>query len=218
MLGAASRSQLRIAKLLRKVEELNRAVFGRTPVFQLLHLRQNIAKECGRLGDPDLLWVHPLARAAIEMPSRTDLGIAITALRGVLAQFEDAQRRSRQQRRKSWVQESLHHEPGRLFSYLSGEYSPPMVMLRKSDGTSTANPAEMDEILREAWGPIFRMYSAVAEPDWAPFADRFGRYIRRIPMALADLTASDLRRALGHQGCHSAAGMEGWHYIYGHTG
>jgi hypothetical protein len=210
VLGAASRSQLRVAKLLRKLEELNRSAYGRTPVFHILHLRQNIAHECGRLLDEGLAWTLPLSRAAKAMPSRAELDVAIAELRNVLAQAEDAQRRSRQQRWKSWVEESFHHEPGRMFRYLSGEYSPPMVMLRRADGTSTADPAEMDNILRVAWDPIFRMYSAIAEPEWAPFADRFGHYIRPAPMTLSDLTAADLRRALGRQGSHSAAGVEGW--------
>jgi hypothetical protein len=68
----------------------------------------------------------------------------------------------------------------------------------------------MDALPRQAWAPIFRLYADTPEPDWERFAARFGQYVQRVPMRLADLTAADLRRTLGSQSSKSAAGMDGW--------
>eukprot|EP00666_Eupelagonemidae_sp_cell4sb_P005827 gene5827-biopygen9860 len=68
----------------------------------------------------------------------------------------------------------------------------------------------MDDALHKAWDPIFRMYAEKPEPEWAPFAQRFGKYVERHPMKVADLTGADLRAILARMPARQAGGMEGW--------
>ena len=107
-------------------------------------------------------------------------------------------------------QSSWHTAPGRLYRYTKGESSVPATMLQREDKSFTADFAEMDDLLRKAWSPIFALYHDSPEPAWEPFAERFGRYIRRVPMVLEDIKAADLQRTLAKQSTRFAAGMEGW--------
>jgi hypothetical protein len=108
------------------------------------------------------------------------------------------------------VQDSWHTVPGRLYRYTKGESTMSATMLQRGDKSFTADFAEMDDLLRKAWSPIFALYRDTPEPAWEPFAARFGRYVLRVPMILEDLTAADLQSTLAKQSTRCAAGMEGW--------
>ena len=68
----------------------------------------------------------------------------------------------------------------------------------------------MDQLLRSAWFPIFRLYDKTPEPDWERFRTRFGPHIVHTPMVLHDLTADDLLKTLKTQSVRTACGMDGW--------
>ena len=80
----------------------------------------------------------------------------------------------------------------------------PAAMLKRPDGTYTANPKEMDQLLREAWDPIFRMYADKPEPAWEPFWAQFGQYVKHVPMDVEDFTAASLTKVLAR--CNEVAG------------
>ena len=71
-------------------------------------------------------------------------------------------------------------------------------MIARPNGTLTGNAKEIDEILQDAWGKIFRLYGEAPEPDPAAFEQRFGSYFPKsdAPMACAPLSVDRLRAAL----------------------
>ena len=84
--------------------------------------------------------------------------------------------------------------------------------LSRPDGSLTANVEEMDRILQDAWNPILRLYSADSpEPEYKPFAEQYGRFIRQHPMETCDITGRELRDLLRKKKKKSSAcGIDGW--------
>ena len=80
-------------------------------------------------------------------------------------------------------------------------------MLRRADGTYTADAAEVDDIMHRAWDPVFMKYASASEPAWSTFNARFGAYIKRCPMHLEALTGECLRRALSKMHSGSSCGL-----------
>ena len=55
---------------------------------------------------------------------------------------------------RAWLEESWSSDQGGVYQWLKDEsYAPPVTFLSKPDGTATANLAEMDGPLRDAWPP-----------------------------------------------------------------
>ena len=88
-------------------------------------------------------------------------------------------------------------------------YAPPVTFLSWPDGTATANLAEMDGLLQDAWRPINRQYAADAEPDPTAFLRRYGHHVRRVPMIASRLDGPSLRKGLSRMK-PSAMGLDGW--------
>eukprot|EP00660_Eupelagonema_oceanica_P019618 gene19619-biopygen24620 len=130
---------------------------------------------------------------------------------GVVDSIAAQQRKQRGADFREWMDEKLRNEQGKVFAWCrEEERGQGANMLRKEDGTFTANVREMDEALHRAWDPIMRMYAQKPEPEWEPFFARFGAYVKDHPMACADLTGADLRAVLAKMGGRQAGGMEGW--------
>ena len=174
----------------------------------MLLLWENIRQDIEALVDKDASWAHPLRRA--HPASLEDIELAIHTLHALrqVACREDCRRRRNTW--AAWVHASWAHDRGKLYRHTRGDPTFSAAMLQRADGTYTAESAEMDAILREAWSPIFRLYAHHPEPAWDGFVARFGRYIARHEMCLTDLTADDLRLTLKRQHAKSACGMDGW--------
>ena len=100
--------------------------------------------------------------------------------------------------------------PGRLYAYTRGATSTPATVLQRLDASLTADPVEMDSLLRTAWDPIFKLYAASPEPAWEAFEERFGAYILSNPLAATALTVYELCKTLQRQSIHTACGPDGW--------
>ena len=209
--GALGQQQLRLLKLTRRVEEYLRSLPADGPFvmsYQLDQLWAHIRASATALLDSSNAWVAPLFQA--EPAARGPATGALSGLRALCTALSEQTRRQRRSTWTAWVQCSWHTTPGRLYRYTKGEASVPATMLQRGDKSFTADFAEMDDLLRKAWSPIFALYRDSPEPAWEPFAERFGRYIIRVPMDLADLTAADLQSTLAKQSTRCAAGIEGW--------
>jgi len=172
-------------------------------------LRQNIRKSADDLLDGTIEWVKPLVSQ--QAPSVMDMTLAVAALRELSHTGCDQERQGRREGWKRFVRDAAVNNPARLYQHTRGEeYKGAATMLKKPDGTYTAEPREMDKLLREAWDPIFRMYADKPEPEWEPFWERYGKYVHRVQMDVEDVTAETLRKVLARQKTKSAAGMEGW--------
>ena len=89
---------------------------------------------------------------------------------------------------RAWLEESWSSDQGAVYRWLKDEsYAPAVTFLTRPDGTATANLAEMDGLLQDAWRPIIRKYASDPEPDPAAFVRRYGRHVRRVPMIASQL-------------------------------
>ena len=158
--------------------------------------------------DPRLPCVQLLCLAT--PPPLPGLQHALQELRALHEEHLSRARHVRSQSWANWVQESWLTNQRRLYRYTGGIRRIPLAMLSRPDGTCTAEPTEMDHLLRTAWMPIIRMYEHLMEPSWDAFFVRFRRYIRRVPVVLPALTATDLRATLTKQRLWSAPGPDMW--------
>ena len=91
-------------------------------------------------------------------------------------------RRARSESWTSWVRATWDSSlPDSLYAYTRGSTSAPATVLQRHDGSLTADPTEMDALLCDAWGPIFKLYASSTEPPLEPFEDRFRVYIVSSP-------------------------------------
>ena len=99
----------------------------------------------------------------------------LDSLRTLISAQHERMRRARTESWTSWVRATWNS--GRFYAYTRGSTSTPATLLQRPDGSLTADPAEMDALLRDAWGPIFQLYASSPEPPWESFEARFGPYI-----------------------------------------
>ena len=84
-------------------------------------------------------------------------------------------------------------------------------MLLKPDGSLTCDPNEVDELLHDAWMPIFQEHARNGAPAWSDFVNAFGDCISDTsPMSCGDLNAGMLRETLRGMANKSAPGADGW--------
>ena len=111
---------------------------------------------------------------------------------------------------RSLLEEAWTSDLGALYRWLKDDsYAPPVTFLSKPDGTATANPAEMDGLLQDAWCPINRKYATDTKLDPVVFLRRYGHHVRRVPMIAARLDGHRLRKGLSRMK-PSALGLDGW--------
>ena len=97
-----------------------------------------------------------------------------------------------------------------MYRWLKDEsYAPPVTFRSRPDGTATANLAEMDGLLQDAWRPMNRKYAPDPEPDPAAFLRPFGHHVRRVPMIASQLDGPRLRKGVSRMK-PSALGLDGW--------
>jgi len=84
-------------------------------------------------------------------------------------------------------------------------------MIARDDGSLTADPAEMNSLVHEAWMPVFQMYASKDRPSWEDFQARFGQHFgAKHEMYLDDLDGQKLLRVLRRMRSKSAPGMDCW--------
>ena len=132
------------------------------------------------------------------------------ALAGKVRATLRAEDKDRVQEWRAWLEDSWSSDRGAVYRWLKGEsYAPPVTFLTRPDGTATANLAEMDALLQDAWRPINRKYALDPEPDPAAFLHRYGRHVQRVPMIALQLDGPRLRKGLSRMK-PSALGLDGW--------
>ena len=108
-------------------------------------------------------------------------------------------------------EQQLKHEPARAFKCLQPDQEEPLAVLKRQDGTLTANVKEMDDILRDKWGAIFCKHS-VENP--APSVETFlMHYKEMIPVArmhVSPLTVDQIRKKLNKMSNSGEAGLDSW--------
>ena len=64
-------------------------------------------------------------------------------------------------------------------SFCRGDEPPQPPLMKKRDGSLTGIFAEMEELVSDAWHPVFRMYAHSDAPDFAAFANRYRQHFPR---------------------------------------
>ena len=207
--GSVSSKDFTLFTLLNRLEEYERwrrAYPASIAPYPICRLLTKIQSDMGGLMDCPLTWRQTFDPGLA--PSLEATAAVVTAVRARTAAVHRADRDARTQRHRSWVQTAT--QTGKIFQALRGDQLPPATMLKRSDGTFTADLPEIDGLLRTAWDKIFRLYASTPEPEWTPFFQRYKPHIQAFPMTMTDLTADDLATTLARQSAHSAAGMDGW--------
>jgi hypothetical protein len=123
----------------------------------------------------------------------------------------ERQKMRRIQAFRKWQREDWAGTRSGVYQWVRGAPPPRAAALRRSDGSFTANAKEMDVLLQEAWGFVFRMYADKPEPEWEPFLARFGAHLPpRRRMGETELTREQLFATLRRMKRKSAAGMDAW--------
>ena len=132
------------------------------------------------------------------------------ALAGKVRATLQAEDKDRVREWRAWLEESWSSDQGAVYRWLKDEsYAPPVTFLSRPDVTATANLAEMDGLLQDAWRPINRKYASDPEPDPAAFLRWYGCPMRRVPMIASRLDGPRLRKGLSRMK-PSALGLDGW--------
>jgi len=121
---------------------------------------------------------------------------------------------SRKMREQNWKDNfaSEWSEGGsKCFAWCKGEQNERAEMISRPDGSLTCDSAEMDQLVRDAWLPIFQMYASSPAPSWQDFKARFGAYfVPKHEMRTDLLNGERLRRTLARMRSKSAAGCDAW--------
>ena len=89
-----------------------------------------------------------------------------TALAGKVRATLRAEDKDRVREGRAWLEEARSSDQGAVYRWLKDEsYAPPVTFLSRPDGTATANLAEMDGLLKDAWRTKNRKYASDLEPD-----------------------------------------------------
>eukprot|EP00660_Eupelagonema_oceanica_P019027 gene19027-biopygen9786 len=160
--GALTVVQRRVERLVGQLRELRRQLAreldaGPAHVSGEVRCLWDAARRLGREIVPDEPYAARWARA--EPPS---VDGCCTLLAETTRRAEVLHRRIRAERGKrwrEWVADSWQSARGKLYAWCKGTQSTPVHMLRRGDRCPTANVVEMDELLRGAWGPIFRKHA-----------------------------------------------------------
>eukprot|EP00662_Eupelagonemidae_sp_cell21_P058248 gene58248-biopygen37513 len=146
-----------------------------------------------------------------DLPSRQQLQEVMPLVNLAICRHLTAMRELRATGFRSYMLRAEVSMPRRIFQFCKSTVMKSVHTVTRPDGSITANAAEIDALLRGAWMPIFQRYSTEKpEPAWAPFKERYRRYIPSHPLRLERLTADDLRRALNRMNACSAGGLDGW--------
>ena len=106
---------------------------------------------------------------------------------------------------RAWTEDS-----SLVYRWLKQDYSPPLVMLSRPDGSLTADLSEMDTLLHDAWFPIMRKYVGVPEPSVPEFLEAYGNHLQHHHMEETEITGHRLRRRLAKMSRKTAKGLDAW--------
>ena len=141
--------------------------------------------------------------------------MTMTLLRGRLGRHVSgrgvALRRKRVREYENRKRAELRVDPTRAFEHIKPDRDPVLSVLRRPDGSFTGNLNEIDEMLREAWLPIFAKHTeANPEPDAKAFIDKYTDHIPVYEQYLNPISLDDLKSTIRKLKASGAAGLDNW--------
>ena len=96
-----------------------------------------------------------------------------------------------------WMDEMWHSRQAEVFKWCTGKHGGSSALLiSRGDGTFTGNAKEIDQLLHDAWMPIFSIFAKVEEPSWAAFEERYSKFTKSVPMECNALTEEMLMQTM----------------------
>ena len=102
---------------------------------------------------------------------------------------------------------------GLAFYHIADRNFSSALFLRRTDGSLTADPAEMDSLLRAdaAWGGIMRKYANSPPPCWDTFLETYNRLLPdAAEMVTKPISVDDVTEAIARMKHSTSPGMHGW--------
>eukprot|EP00660_Eupelagonema_oceanica_P019203 gene19203-biopygen19823 len=159
--GALSVTQRRAARLRGQLMELQRqrlrqqAGKGASPeeVQQLWQALRKLGRQMMPEDPYGAMW------AAGEPPTLAKCEECLAEAQRQAEALNHANRRERAKRWREWVSDCWERAQGKLYAWCKGTRQIPVHMLRREAGSYTGEVVEMDELLRKAWGGVFRKHA-----------------------------------------------------------
>ena len=108
---------------------------------------------------------------------------------------------------KGWFAEDWQNARSGTFAWCESVAACKCFLLIRCDGSLTANAAEVDGFVRDAWLPIFRMHADSGEPDRGSVTNRCGAYFPAgSAMGNNELTVQALRASISRVKPSTACG------------
>ena len=138
--------------------------------------------ESARSGILRLQKEGPLPEGVALLPANTlssskDLPQLMEALEASVRSRARAQERAHVQAWEQWIDNAWTEMPVTVYCWIRGSGDAALQMVKKSEGTYTANIVEMDSVIRAAWQPLNRRYAAKPEPWVEQFMKEYRRHI-----------------------------------------
>ena len=173
---------------------------------------QHLWNKCRRIGAylvPDVACAS--VWACVQVPCCGDLHVLLDSISASIQKQQMAARIERDRIWRERMVDSWEHGGAKVYRWCKGEENERADMITRPDGSLTCDAAEMDDLVREAWLPIFQMYKHNEMPAWNAFQTQFGEFFApRHDMHLDPLDGQKLRATLMRMRSASAPGCDGW--------
>ena len=171
--------------------------------------------EAARNGMSQLQKEGPLPEGVAQLPADTlstnkELTRVMEAPEASVRTRARAKEKARVQAWKQWIDNAWAETPRTVYRWIRGAGDAALQMVKKSDGTYTANIAEMDSVIRAAWQPINGRYAEKPEPSVEQFMKEYRRHIRHSAMTARVLTREVLQERARKMGMKTANGIDQW--------
>lgn len=91
-------------------------------------------------------------------------------------------RKAREKHREEKLNRDFDTERRKIAEWCKGKQRRQLEVLKNSGGTLTASVKELDQIMRTAWKPVFRLYDTQPPPDYHSFDTAFGKHVKHRSM------------------------------------
>ena len=198
----------KLGKLKRQLADLLKQVLRGTPAATQLHLWN----KCRKTG-PRLLSCRSCSEVlhATQTPSNVEIQQLLDAVNCALQQEATNARREREKVWKEMFANDWAEGGTTCCAWCKGESNDRAEMISRPDGSLTCDSEEMDSLVRNAWLPVFQMYTESPPPNRHYFQSRFGTYVvEKLDMQFQTLEGCHLWKTLRRMKSKSAAACDGW--------
>ena len=204
-IGGRLTAVLKLRRLLEEIKSKNRSGNNSNEINQLWRKAQGIARSECRSTCFQRIW------GGDSIPNEYELQWLIHTA-GSVANKRGAYLRKKRLKQYDHARESLLRlNPSKAFQFIKPDSEQPLSVLRREDGSLTANITEMDSILRKSWSQIFCKHSDdKPAPRVDTFMAQYEEYIPFAEMMAEPLTLERVRRKLSLINSAGSVGLDGW--------